>query len=186
MSNQLGTVEPRYIADLVSVDVTRADTTAVSVDEAKSWARIDEDFDDSIVEMLTDGADKAFESFTGKLLFVGTVIAEYDPKEFESILQLPWLPVDSITSVKDEDDEDVDYELKGDHLEVDVFEELTVTYEAGLYSTASEVDAQLKLGLLKWIATNYDDREDTVIGTTIETMPNESRKQWIPFKEYTV
>lgn len=186
MSNQLGTVEPRYVAELVSVDVERADTTAVTVDEAKNWARIDDDFDDSIVEMLTEGADKAFESFTGKLLFVGTVTVEYDPEEFESILQLPWLPVDSITSVKDEDDEDVEYELKGDHLQVELFDPVTVEYEAGLYSEASEVDSQLKLGLLKWIASNYDDREDTVIGTSVGMMPNESRKQWIPFKEYTI
>jgi hypothetical protein len=182
--SDLKTLRGRAIAEIISVDVESTELEAVILAEAKSYARITTDAEDLAVRTLIKAGQEAFEAFTGKLIYERTVTVEYEIEYYENKLYLPWLPIVSITSVKNEYDEDVDYELKGDYIEVDSTKNVTVVYEAGLVDS-NTVPNQLKLGLLKWIVSNYEDRQDNA-GMTIQEMPNSSKHHWIKYKTYHI
>ena len=109
--SDLKTLRPRAIAEIISVSVEESTDQAISVSEAKEYARIDGSVDDLIVDTLIEAGQEAFEAFTGKLLFERTVTVEYEIEYYENKLYLPWLPIVSITSVTDTDDEDEIYSL---------------------------------------------------------------------------
>lgn len=176
--NQLRSID-RSVATLISTTYEGSSLLPVTRDEAKLFARIDKDYEDSIVDILIADSVSEFEQFTAKKLFEQTVTAEYGSEGY-AILILPALPVVTITSVQ-KDGEDVDYELYGDRLTVDANGRIIVTYECGIYET--EVIGKDKLGFLKWVATNFNDRENT-IDSGVYTMPNDSYKIWMKHKRF--
>ncbi len=182
--SELKTLRPRYIAEIISVSVEDTALNPITTDEAKNYARIDGSTDDDIVDMLIEAGQEAFEAFTGKLIYERTVTVEYEIEYYENKLYLPWLPIVSITSVTDSDDESVDWELKGDYIEIDSHKNVTVVYEAGLVSENPAPNA-LRLGLLKYVLSNYEDRQDTA-GMSIQEMPNGSKSHWIKYKTWQI
>jgi len=40
--------------------------------------------------------------------------------------------------------------------------------------------------LLKWITSNYNDREDLALDATVDEMPNSSQSHWLKYKTYTI
>lgn len=178
--SQLKTYQ-RAVADLLGVSVADTTDQAVSIDDAKLYARIDGNTDDIIVDMLIDSAREAFEDYTGKLLFQREVVATFDVKE-ASILYMPWLPIVEVTSVT-KDDEAIEYDVKGDTITVDESGIIEVTYTAGLFD--GQTDNAVNVGILKWIASNYDDRQD-VAAMSVSEMPNSSMNMWKRYKTPTV
>lgn len=185
MNNTLRTYEGYVNARLLEVDVADTSDLALPVDDAKSYARIDTAVEDDIVQWLIEAGQEEFEKFTQKLLFQREVEAVYQPQDYKTKLQLPWLPLVSVTSVKNEDDEDIDYEIVGDWLQVDTIDIVTVTYDGGLYTQQSDVNSGIKIGLAKWITSNYNDREDVAL-ESVSKMPNGSKKHWMKYKELYV
>lgn len=177
--SRIKTIRGREKATLLSVSYTPSTEQAVTVDDASDYGKAKGQ--DVIVDTLIDAGMRAFEAFTGKLIYQVEVTAVFEPINYEARLWMPWLPIESVTSVKDEDDEDVEHEIKGDSLIVDAWDEITVVYTAGLYETGDKIDGELILGLYKWIASNYNDREDVAFENPV-MMPNESRQHWVKFK----
>lgn len=177
----LKTPLPRQVVRPYIVTVEQTSSLFVTLQEAKDYTRIDGTMEDNIVEILIDGALEDFEKHTGKLLFQREVFAKYKTEEYENNLWLPWLPVIDIINVEKNGDE-VDFELREYGIELDAFGEIDVTYVAGL--TDGDVPAQAKLGALKWIASNYDDRENVVIGQSVANMPNGTSKHWNKYKTF--
>ncbi|MDR9419454.1 head-tail connector protein [Gracilimonas sp.] len=173
--------DQRNVSDLLSVSVADTATDPVSVAEAKAYARIDQDTEDSIVEMLIHSASDAFEDYTGKLLIQRAVTVQF-LSYGDDILYLPWLPIVSITSVQKEG-EDVEYEQYGDVLTVNTSGKIDVEYEAGLFE--SNTDEAVKLGILKWIVSNYEDRQD-VAAMSVQKLPNGSMHHWNRYKTQTI
>lgn len=166
-----------------SISFSRSSDTAVTVQEAKDFARIDDSFDDSIVDMLIKAAQRAFEEFTATVLYETTITVQYSfDRSGDVEFRLPYGPVDSITSVQ-VDGEDIDYTQKGRWIEITGHDEETVDieYVAKRYDTNDTVDSKITLGLQKWIATNYDDRQNTVM-ETINEMPNGSKQLWASYR----
>lgn len=171
----------REVARLVSVEVEATELLPVTVAEAKLYSRVDGTAEDTIFDILIESARADFETFTGKLFFRRAVTATFQSGGY-SLFILPYLPVVSITSVQKEDDA-VDYTLKGDRLEVDSVGEIEVVYECGLFADVNAVEKEAKLGVLKYIVSNYEDRQDvSAIGAT--EMPNSSRKHWMRYKNF--
>jgi hypothetical protein len=169
----------RSVGTLISVEYEGSDLTPVTLTEAKLYARVDSDDENALLDILIEESVQAFQVFTGKMVFHQEVTATFQSEGY-SIFILPALPVVSITSVKKGDD-DIEYDLKGDRLLVDEHGAITVTYEAGLYE--DNVSDRDKLGFLKWITSNYNDREDTA-GMSISQMPNSSKRIWARHKRY--
>lgn len=180
--SQLRTYQ-RDVARMISVDIESTDLQPISIPEAKLYTRVDSDAEDDIFDILISSALADFETFTGKLFFERTVTATFQSGGF-ALLILPYVPVVSITSVQ-KDSEDVDYELKGDRLEVDSDGEIEVIYECGFFEDASSIDKEAKLGMMKYITSNYEDRQD-VAAMGITEMPNGSRKHWMRYKNFSL
>lgn len=173
--------DQRNVSDLLSVSVEDNDTDPVTLEEAKAYARIDQDVEDSIVQMLIKSASDAFEDYTGKLLIQRAVTAQF-LSYGDDIIYLPWLPIVSITSVQ-KDSEDVDYERYGDVLTVNTSGKIDIVYEAGLFETST--DEAVKLGILKYIVSNYEDRQD-VAAMSVQNLPNGSMHHWNRYKTQTI
>jgi len=166
--------------DLVLED----DTLATTVSNAKDWARIDDSTDDSIVETLIKDAQKAFRRHTRSVLYETTVTVTYSfDKPGKVELRLPYGPVDSITHVQ-EDGTDIDYTQKGDWVEITDHggDTIEIEYVAKRYDPDDEVDSDIIVGLWKYIATNYDDRENTVIENVLRDVPDGYKSKWKPYK----
>jgi uncharacterized phiE125 gp8 family phage protein len=179
----LKTIAPRTSAELLKVGVEGSQLQPVGFMDAKNYARVSGDEDDIIIDVLVLGAIEDFQAYTGKLIFHQQVTAIFKPKEYESVLYLPWLPVVDVISVENEDGA-VNYELKGDYIEADSAKELTVVYTAGLHEELP-VSSDIQLGCFKWILSNYEDRQDTA-GMTVQRMPNGSKSHWLKYKNTTI
>ena len=180
--SQLRTYQ-RNVARSILVDVEETNLQPVSIPEAKGYARVDVNAEDDIFDILISSALADFENFTGKLFFKRTVTATFQSEGF-GLLILPYLPVVDVTSVQ-KDSEDVEYELKGDRIEVDSQGEIEVVYECGLFEDASAIDKQAKLGIMKYVTSNFEDRQD-VAAMGIAQMPNGSRQHWMRYKNFSL
>ena len=174
---------------LVSATKTEGATpTFLTTAEVKNYIRVDYDVDDSFIDDLIEAAYDAFEGFTSRSLRTYTIEAVWE--QFGASVDLPYAPVTSVTSVEyrfeDGTNNDVTsiWEQVGDEIRVLKPEQvaygnrLVVTYETG-YTT---IPRKLKVGLLKWIASNYEDRQDIMAGTIIAEMPNGSKHMWAEYR----
>jgi hypothetical protein len=169
------------LADLLNVDIADSADRAVTQDQAKNYAHIDASVDDGLVDILIAGAQKAFEHYTSKLLYERTVTAAFYGG---NTLILPWLPVIDITSVQN-DGSDISYTRYGNTIVCDIADKITVTYTAGLFTDT--VDEQIQTGLLKWINSQYNDRDDIIGGLTqISEMPNNHKTNWDGYRYISV
>lgn len=175
----LKTPKPREVVRPYSIQIEDTEHNVVSVSDAKAWARVDGDLEDTIFDMLIESARDAFEKYTGKLTFIRQVTAKYETKEYENSLWLPYLPAVEVVSVE-KDGDPIDFTIRDYKIEVDAFGEIEVVYECGLFEEEAYND--VKMGCLKWIASNYDDREDVVVGTITASMPNGSKSHWNRYK----
>lgn len=171
----------RNVARRIKTDIEPTDKLPVDTATAKAYTRIDNDVEDSIVDMLINSARKEFESYTRKLLFIRPVNATFDC-EGDSIMILPFLPVVNVTSVQ-KDGNDVEFELKGDRINISAVGEVEVIYECGLFTET--VESEALLGILKFITSNFEDRQD-VAAMSVTEMPNSSKKHWIKYKTFSL
>jgi hypothetical protein len=97
-----------------------------TLEEAKLFAAIDlEDYDDLVTELIKQ-ARKDCESYVGRSFITRTITAEIC-SPYGSYM-LPYGKVNTITSVKDENDVDVEYKMIGDYLTTLPIEYLKVVY----------------------------------------------------------
>ena len=178
--SQLRTYQ-RDVARLISVEIASTALLPATVAEAKLYSRVDGDVEDSIFDILINSARADFETFTGKLFFQRNVTATFDC-EGEALMILPYLPVVSIVSVKKGDD-DVEYTLKGDRININTVGEIEVIYNCGLFADVQAIEKDAKLGVLKYIVSNYEDRQDVSVMGMAE-MPNGSRQHWMRYKNF--
>ena len=169
------------VARLLYSEVEGTKKHPITPNEARLYARVDSDVEDEIFDMLIDSAVSEFENYTSQLLFQRQVTATFDC-EGDSILILPYMPVVSITSVQ-KGGEDVEYELEGDRLIVNTVGEVDVIYQCGLFENIVTGDA--KLGIYKFVTSNYEDRQD-VAAMGVSEMPNSSRKHWLRYKRFNL
>jgi len=178
--SQLRTYQ-REVARRISTEIADTEIQPVSLSEAKGYANFDGNLKDSEFDMLITESLKAFENFTGKLMFRRNVTVAFEC-EGESLMILPYLPVVEIVSVQ-KDGEDVEYTLKGDRININAVGEVEVVYECGLFESQAEND--VKLGCLKFITSNFEDKQD-IAAMGITEMPNNSRSHWLRYKNFSL
>ena len=178
--SQLRTYQ-RDVARVISTEIADTQLQPVSLSEAKAYARVDSNIEDTTVGMLITESLKAFEAFTGKLMFRRNVTVIFEC-EGESLMILPYLPVVEIVSVQ-KGGEDVEYTLKGDRINISAVGEVEVVYECGLFESQAQND--VKLGCLKFITSNFEDRQD-IAAMGITEMPNSSRSHWMRYKNFSL
>jgi hypothetical protein len=135
-------------------------TEPITLQEAKDWLIVDEGFTDDMITALITSARMQLEKVTG-LSFGEKELSVYWER-LETPIELPYGPILEVSECVDDEDDDVDYELKGltfKKLHAYSTEGLKVTYTAG-YDTLPEA---LKTALKMLICYNYENRGDSNI-----------------------
>ena len=161
--------------------VTAGDIVTASL--AKQWARVDTSDDDALFTLLIEGVEEMAEKYMGLSLRTKDVTVEYAEFGNEVILPLgPHTSVDAVRTkyqgtettlasgeyfVTGQDFKTLHLveSLTDQQLEVD----LTVGYGA------ANVPALIKMGILKAVLSNYEDRQDVVESSGF-VLPNESKR----------
>lgn len=175
---------------LSSVVRTGGEGQAVSVEQVKNYLRVDYDVDDTIIQFLIKGAQSEFENYTRRTLFESNIVAYFS--SFGDTIRLPYAPVIEVNDVRVQFEGGEPFQVEYEVLyEKDVSIRLNhtygkgysliVDYKAGMYEEGETVHHKIVLGLLKWIATNYEDRQDTA-DFVVHEVPNGSKAMWNEFR----
>lgn len=125
----------------------------VSLTELKTYLRVDDTADDTLIASLLSAAEDQVENFIGYSIYHGTYEEEYEPS---GIIALHHAPCISVASIEDEDgNEYEDYEiLPQGVLKLADYgtSTLTITYEGG-YETIPEA---LKLAIKLIVESLYN------------------------------
>lgn len=165
-------------------------STVVSLAEAKTFLRIDSDYDDddAYIISLIDVATSVVEEFTRRRLISQTFNIFYD--EFPSYIDLQIGEVASVTHIKYYDTSnslqtlaasnyDVDTKIRPGRIYEsengdfpDTFERPNaVEVEFVVGATAGEVPAPIKQAMFIVIGRYYENRQDVVTGTIASELP---------------
>ena len=183
---------------LVSATKTEGATpTFLTTAEVKNYLRVDYDVDDTIIDDLIEASYDAFEGYTNRSIRNYRIEAVWE--QFGVSVDLPYMPVNfgssavSVTSVEysfeDGTKNDVTsvWEQVGGSIRVLKPETIAPGYRLYVEYTIANptIPRKLKIGLLKWIATNYEDRQNTADFNVYE-VPNSSKHLWAEYRVMTL
>ena len=164
--------------------------TAISLAEAKSFLRIDSDYDDddNYITSLINVATNVVEEFTRRRLLTQTYNLYFD--EFPPYIDLQVGDVASVTFIKYYDTNNTEQTLHGSNFDVDtkvrpgrIYESETgnfpntyerpnaVEVEFIVGGTASDVPEPIKMAMYLIIGRYYENRQDVVVGTQANELP---------------
>lgn len=149
---------------MLSLTKTVTGTEPITLDEAKAWLRVDGAADDTLITSLITQSRELVEQYLNYSIVETTIVCTATPRKE---LVLPFTPVVTIASVKDEEGEDVDYTWNEFYISFDKgtysvtggsneYVQTVTTYDAGL----PEIPGGLKLGLLEVMSWLYENRGD--------------------------
>ncbi len=151
---------------MIKVEKTVTGTNELTLEVAKLWMKVDGTADDSLITSLIDEAKDIIEQYINYTITPTTITVTASSRVE---LCLPYPPVVTITTVKDEDGNDVDYTYNGFCIQFD-----TATYSVtgganGYVTTVTIYDAgvaNIPAGLmLAWkevVLYLYENRSDSV------------------------
>lgn len=187
-------LQTRVITDIV--------TEPVSVAEAKLYCKVQDMADDALFPVLITSARRMLEKYTMTSFAQKTLHATWVETPGDNIIELPYGPIIAIDKIYRIDHEGTeeeltlnsDYFVMGDQDAIiritkywssgDVHENsIRVEYKAGYGDTATEtLPMELKLAILKQIATDYELRENISAGA-MTVLSNESKVLAGPYRK---
>lgn len=177
-------------------------TEPVSATEAKLFCRVTGTEEDSLFTILISAARRALEQYTGASFAQKTLHVTFDKfDKSDDYYELPYGPIISVDAVYLIDSEGTesaltlnsDYYVFGDQdIKVRVYktwssglsypQSIRIEYKAGYGNAVTEtLPAELKLAILKQIATDYEMRENIAPGG-ITVLDNAARKLAAPYR----
>ncbi len=151
----------------------------VTVDELKTFGRIDTSAEDTLIGSMISAVRKASELYTGRAFIeqIITLVMDFWPSE---TIYLPRPPVISITGIYTVDEDDAATEYDSDYYFVDTVSEpgcvvlrngvtapshtarytsgYKIVYKAGYGDAASDVPEIIKQAILIWTMDYYENR----------------------------
>ena len=161
----------------------------ITTAEAKSHLNVTTSDDDTYIDALVAASRQKTESYLNRSLITQTWNLYLNT--FETKIILPRAPIQSVSSVKYIDADGVEQTLSTDVYTVDTDAEpgqiylaydqswpdirtmekaVNVEYIAG-YGLAADVPQLIKQAMLLLVGHYYERREETIVGTTISTVP---------------
>jgi uncharacterized phiE125 gp8 family phage protein len=184
----------------VYTDITTEPVTAA---EAKNYCKVTGTQDDTLIALLITAARKSLEKYTQSSFAHKHLHATWVtiPENWE--VELPYGPIISVDKVYKIDENGAeeeltvnsDYYIYGDQdfvLKVEQFwstgltvsRSLRVEYTAGYGDTVTEtLPDELKLAILKQVATDYMLREDINVGNITTVLDNASKRLAAPYRK---
>lgn len=135
----------------------------ITLEEAKAWMKVDGTADDTLITELITQARELIENYLNRSLVATTITCDATPR-YE--LRPPYGPVETITSVVDENGDPVEYYWDGFVITFgsstfSVTQGWTPIYTTTSYDTATEaIPSGLKLAMLETITYLYEFRGD--------------------------
>jgi hypothetical protein len=159
---------------IIDISVT-SDLVAepVSLTEVKNYLKIDFSNDDTLLDVMRAAARRRLESYTARSFGAKTITVTMDIDEYQ---ELPYGPVNAVTSATRDGEASTGYELKGSEFHPDLGGEWVVTY-----TTNGDLPDDLKLAILAEVAYRYENRGDDNVAS-LSTLAKELAK---PYKNYS-
>jgi uncharacterized phiE125 gp8 family phage protein len=177
-------------------------TEPVTLTEAKLFCKVTGTEEDDLFDILITAARRALEKYTSSSFAEKTIHATWTRHPEDSMYELPYGPIISVDAVYVIDEEGTeealtlnsDYYVHGDQdLKVQVYSSwstgvtspsaVRIEYTAGYGDATTEtLPAELKLAILKQIATDYEMRENIVPGS-VTVLDNMARKLAAPYRK---
>ena len=187
-------LQTRVITDIV--------TEPVSVAEAKLYCKVQDTADDALFPVLITSARRMLEKYTMTSFAQKTLHATWVETPKDNVIELPYGPIISVDKIYRIDEEGTeeelvlnsDYYVMGDQdaiIKITSYwssgmvyvNSIRVEYKAGYGNAATEtLPQELKLAILKQVATDYELRENIVQGITT-VLSNESKILAAPYRK---
>lgn len=175
----------------------------VSTTEAKDHLRIDHNDDDNYITNLVKSATSVAERYTQRSFMTQTwvkTLSKFPTKDFIEVLKSP---VASITSISYYDADNAqqtfsNYTLVSpdiiSYLQVNSdgwpstcirLDAVEVTFVTG-YATSAELEDDIKHAILMIVGHLYENRQDVIVGSQVNKMPNSSKYLLEPYRMFYV
>lgn len=182
--------------------VTDLKVEPVTVEEAKLFCKVTGGEEDALFQTLIKAARRSLEKYTASSFGKKTIHAFWMVPPDDNQLELPYGPIISVDAVYRIDEEQTeeactlneDYYIYGSQ-DVVVYmvkywssgmvsaRSVRVQYTAGYDSGDTELlPEDLKLAILKQVATDYELRENIAVGTIRAVLSNESKTLAAPYR----
>jgi len=178
-------------------------TEPVSVDEAKNFCRVTGSQDDALIATLITAARQGLEKFCNSSFGTKTLHAIWVLPTEDDEYELPYGPHIAVSKVYRIDAEgtetemtvNADYWVYGDQdfiLKINrywstkgEYKEVTyrIEYTAGYgHTNTDQLPSAIKLAIMKEVATQYEMRENIVVGMGAMELSNEAKKIVSPYR----
>lgn len=152
---------------LNSVSVNETGTEPVTLAKTKTYLGIASTVHDTLLGGLIVSARKDFEKESEIKVINSTVTAYFD--SVNEYTYLPYYPVATVTSVKDEDDTDLTYVLtKGDNPKLKITRDAEVIV---VYTIEPTVTEDIELSIIKKVAEDFEFRTG-IMTNPVHVLPN--------------
>lgn len=174
----------------------------VTLSEAKLYLKVDGADDDSRISDLIKAATRKAEEFTRRAFITQTWEIAFDSAPSTRIV-IPRPPLQSILSIKSYDEAGAESVFSLSNVWVDKrstpgrimlkdgiewptelrpIDAIVIQFTAGYGGSTGSVDAGIREGILRGVATLYAAREDAIIGTVAAQLPEGARELLFPYK----
>ncbi len=171
---------------IISVDMSE---DIVGTDEAMQHSRIEDDYDIELVQIQVAAATDLVSKWLNRKLFPTDMVGSIPT--YRKKINLPYPPIHSVSKVTIEDDDGNEMTLTEgvDYVFDDISEQVIfrvippqntrnnvkVHFSCG-YQTAEEVPQAIRHAIKQTFATLYENREDTVIGASVNEVPLKTQR----------
>jgi len=182
--------------------ITDVGTELLTTAKAKAWGRISETTDDTLIGELITAVRQATENYIGRAIGEQTREVYFDELPKDRMLELPYPPHTSISSVKSVDYERTETELTVNEgyyyhglteYKIEITQSfLTGTLESSLKNaykiqyvcgyTSSDVPEALLKAMARIVARNYQMRGDDLPGADVFILDGQDKLMLNPFR----
>ena len=146
--------------------------TLLTLDEVKAQCRVFTDFEDAYLLSLIPAYADLAQSYTGRMLTEGSAVVVVDSGDLSVLL--PYGEVTEVTKLTLDGTESTDFTFDDVTQKITIgtdYSTARIEFNAG-YVTLPDV---VKSAILVMISTAFNNRDDSVVGQTVNQMPMTSR-----------
>ncbi len=171
---------------------TPASESVIALQDAKSFLGVTHDEDDDLIQSLISGAAAQAEAIMNRTLLQTTRVLLLS--HFRDEILLPQPPCISVDQIQYLDTDGVQQTLASSVYQVNTtaqpariklaynqdwpdyrngqYNSVTITYKSGYGKNRAHIPADIMTALKMIVSTNYDIREDVIVGTIATKIPN--------------
>ena len=161
---------------MISITETITGSEPLSLSEVKSWLRVDYSDEDTLITSLISEARNQAELYLGVSIIEKSIVLILTDR---SEIQLPYGPVSVVSSVVDENDDALEYDLLAEKITFDsTVDYAKISYSAGMSTVPSGLEMALKQIIMRYYENRGDDKNIGLLPNEIQSLKPHRRKLW--------